>query len=363
VTYFDLVMADFTDPGFTRYVAVHERPNGAGDARPTGLQIVKDENLEGSYDSTIVSHTSNTNYPGQLTGKTILITGCSSGIGIETARALQATGAHIFCTARDLAKGRSALSSILEPGKLDLLPLDLNSLASVRAFAPAFLAASNNQLNVLVSNAGVMATPEGTTEDGFETQFGTNHLAHFLLFQLLKPALLASSTPEMHSRVVVLSSMGHRTAPIDFANVMLTGGSYNPWRAYAHSKTANIYMANEIERRYGAQGLHAVSLHPGGISTGLQVHHRDMMAAMSNKPEVVRYVKSVEQGCATTVWAAVAKCWEGKGGRYLEDCQISPPVPEGYQTLDRGYQKWAFDAENENRLWKLSNDLVGFGED
>jgi NAD(P)-dependent dehydrogenase (short-subunit alcohol dehydrogenase family) len=232
----------------------------------------------------------------------------------------------------------------------------------VRAFVPEFLAASNNQLNILINNAGVMATPEGKTEEGFETQFGTNHLAHFLLFQLLKTTLLASSTPEMQSRVVVLSSMGHRTGPIDFANVMLTGGAYNPWQAYAHSKTANIYMANEIERRYGAQGLHAVSLHPGGIWTGLQVHQPGMHAAMANKPEVMNYIKSVEQGCATTVWAAVAKCWEGKGGRYLEDCQISPPVPEGYQTLDRGYQKWAFDVENEAKLWKLSNELVGFKE-
>ena len=303
------------------------------------------------------------NHSGQLTDKKILITGCSAGIGIETARALKATGAHVFCTARNLAKGRSALSSILEPGKLDLLPLDLNSLASVRAFVPAFLAASNNQLNILINNAGIMACPEGTTEDGFETQFGTNHLAHFLLFQLLKATLLASSTPEMQSRVVVLSSMGHRTAPIDFDNVMLTNGAYTPWRAYAHSKTANIYMANEIERRYGAQGLHAVSLHPGGISTGLQVHQPGMKAAWADKPEVLNYVKSVEQGCATTVWAAVAKCWEGKGGRYLEDCQVSPPVSQGYQALDKGYQKWAFDMDNEVKLWKLSNELVVFEED
>jgi NAD(P)-dependent dehydrogenase (short-subunit alcohol dehydrogenase family) len=300
---------------------------------------------------------------GQLTGKTVLITGCSAGIGIETARALKATGAHVFCTARNLEKGRSALSSLLEPGKLDLLHLDLNSLASVRAFAPVFLAASNNQLNILINNAGVMATPEGTTEDGFETQFGTNHLAHFLLFQLLKPALLAASTPELHSRVVVLSSLGHRSAPIDFDNVMLTGGAYDPWRAYAHSKTANIYMANEIERRYGAEGLHAVSLHPGGIWTGLQVHVPSMKETLGHKPEVIAYMKSTEQGCATTVWAAVARCWEGKGGRYLEDCQISPPVPENHQMSDRGYTKWAFDAENEARLWKLSNELVGFKED
>jgi NAD(P)-dependent dehydrogenase (short-subunit alcohol dehydrogenase family) len=130
---------------------------------------------------------------GKLGDKIILITGTSSGIEIETARALKVTGAHLFLTARNLSKAREALGDILEPGKVDLLLLDLNSLASVRKFADEFITASNNKLNILINNAGVMATPDGTTEDGFKTQFGTNYLAHFLLFQLIKPALLAAS--------------------------------------------------------------------------------------------------------------------------------------------------------------------------
>jgi NAD(P)-dependent dehydrogenase (short-subunit alcohol dehydrogenase family) len=292
-----------------------------------------------------------------------LITGCSSGIGIETARALKTTGARLFLTARDLSKGREALGDILEAGRVDLLLLDLNALASVRKFAIDFLQASDNKLNILINNAGVMATPEGTTEDGFETQFGTNHLAHFLLFQLIKPALLRSSTPEFQSRVVSVSSMGHRYFPPKMDNLMLTG-KYEANQAYANSKTANIYFANEIERRYGNQGLHAFSLHPGGIWTGLQIHTpADAMKAFKANEQVQKYMKSVEQGAATSVWAAVAKVWEGKAGKYLEDCQISPPVPEGYSLLDTGYEKWAYDPENEAKLWKLSNEWVGFQEE
>ncbi|KAH7096034.1 hypothetical protein FB567DRAFT_514049 [Paraphoma chrysanthemicola] len=339
-------MADYSTSDFTRYVDIHKDPRGVGDARPTALQIVKDNDLEG-----------------KLGGKTILITGTSSGIGIETARALKATGARLFLTARNLSKGRDALGDILEPGKIDLLLLDLNSLASVREFAAEFLKASNNKLNILINNAGVMATPEGTTADGFETQFGTNHLAHFLLFQLIKPALLASSSPDFHSRVVSLTSLGHRFFPPKMDNLMLKG-EYYPHQAYSHSKTANIWFANEVERRYGAQDLHALSVHPGGIWTGLQVHvPAEQMEGWKVDPAVDKIMKSPEQGAATTVWAAIGKVWEGKGGRYLEDCQVSRPVAEGYQVFDQGYEKWAYDPENEAKLWRLSNEWVGFEEE
>lgn len=207
-----------------------------------------------------------------------------------------------------------------------------------------------------------MATPEGKTADGFETQFGTNHLAHFLLFQLLKPALLASSTPEFNSRVVAVSSLAHRYNPPKLDNIQLIG-EYTPNHAYAHSKTANIWFANYIDRAYGAQGLHALSLHPGGIATGLQVHVADEMAKHAQNPVVVAILKSPEQGAATTVWAAVAKAWEGKGGRYLEDCTVSGPAREGYAILEPGYESWAYDAESEKKLWDMSNELVGFKEE
>jgi NAD(P)-dependent dehydrogenase (short-subunit alcohol dehydrogenase family) len=275
---------------------------------------------------------------------------------------LKATGARLFVTARDLSKGREALGDILEPGKVELLLLDLNSLASVRQFAKEFLDTSGNKLNILINNAGVMATPEGTTEDGFETQFGTNHLAHFLLFQLVKPALLASSSPEFQSRVVAVSSLGHRYFAPKMDNLMLKG-EYDANHAYAHSKTANIWFANEIERKYGDQGLHALSLHPGGIWSGLQVHvPSEELEGWRASSMVQNYMKSPPQGAATTVWAAIAKVWEGKGGRYLEDLQVCPPVPEGYQLMENGYEKWAYDPENEAKLWKMSNEWVGFKE-
>jgi NAD(P)-dependent dehydrogenase (short-subunit alcohol dehydrogenase family) len=342
-------MALYTTPEFTRYAAVHQNPNGEGDARPTALQVINDNGLKG-----------------KLTDKTILITGCSSGLGVETARALAATGAHIFCTARSLEKGQAALADILSPGKVDLLHLDLESLASVRTFAAEFLAASHGKLDILINNAGVMAIPQSTTADGFETQFGVNHLAHFLLFQLLKPALVASSTPTSASRVVAVSSMGHRYFAPTLSDIQLREpGAYDPNRAYAHSKTGNIWFANYIDRHYGSSTthpIHALSLHPGGIWTGLQDHLPEM-DAMKEIPAVQKYMKSPAQGAATTVWATVGECWEGKGGVYLDDCQVCPPVPQpSYEFLDRGYEKWAYDVESEEKLWEMSNELVGFQE-
>ncbi|KAF2856441.1 NAD(P)-binding protein [Plenodomus tracheiphilus IPT5] len=340
---FDL--AEYSSPDFTRYAAVHKDTKGPGDARPTAQQIIKDEGLEG-----------------KLTGKTILVTGCSSGIGIETARALKSTGAHIFTTARDLEKGKQALADILEPGKVELLHLDLNSLASVRKFSAEFLAASNNKLNILINNAGIMACPEGTTEDGFELQVGTCHLAHFLLFQLVKPTLLASSTSDFHSRVISVASLAHRYFPPKLENFQLKG-EYDPNRAYAHAKTANIWFANYIERHYGSMGLHALSLHPGGIWTGLDKFMPEEQIKMyKTDPVVNKSIKSPEQGAATTVWGAVAKVWEGKGGIYLEDCQVSQPVKEGYGLMDPGYEKWAYEPESEEKLWVMSNELVGSKE-
>ena len=204
---------------------------------------------------------------GKLTDTVILITGASSGIGVETARALYHTGAHLYLPVRDMAKGEKVKAEIESDGqqakgKIELLQLDLDSLDSVRQCAAAFLAKSK-QLNVLICNAGVMAVPEGKTKDGLDVQFGTNHVAHFLLFQLLKGALLSSSTPSFNSRVVIVSSGGHRISPVVFDDLNMDKQPYNPWVAYGQSKTANAYMALELERRYGSRGLHSTSLHPG----------------------------------------------------------------------------------------------------
>src|ERR1700712_1966197 len=196
------------------YAAAHSSPSGPGDSRPTALQIIEDEGLEG-----------------QLVGKVILVTGCSSGIGIETVRALHATGATIFATVRDLAKGQTVVNQILasEPNNkapIHLIKMELDSFDAINASAKEVLQKTTT-LNILINNAGVMHTPEGRTKDGFETQFGTNHLGHFLLFQLLKSTLLASSTPPFPSRVVSVASFGHRASPIRFDDINFEKEKYN----------------------------------------------------------------------------------------------------------------------------------------
>ncbi|KAI9037535.1 uncharacterized protein KD926_000255 [Aspergillus affinis] len=323
-----------------RYESAHQTPNGPGDGRPTACQIIEDEQLQGKW-----------------LEKTILITGCSSGIGIETARALLETGATLYLTARDLNKAKTALGSILENDRAHLLELDLDSLASVRKCAGTFLSMSNH-LNVLIANAGVMATPEGRTIDGFETQFGTNHLAHFLLIQLLLPALLESSSPNFQSRVVILSSSAHRMGGINLSNLNLEA-EYHPWVAYAQSKTANIYTANELDRRYGSKGLHAWSVHPGLIHTGLmQYLEKETVEGWGNDPTVAKITKNPEEGAATSVWAATARALEAQGGTYLEDCQVSKPANTIPEPHEPGYAAHAYDEEKEGLLWERSLELM-----
>jgi NAD(P)-dependent dehydrogenase (short-subunit alcohol dehydrogenase family) len=214
-----------------------------------------------------------------------------------------------------------------------------------------------------------MATPYGHTEDGFETQFGTNHIGHFLLFQLLKPTLLKSSTPSFNSRVVSVASWGHRFGPIHFDGHFdwKNGEGYAPFEAYGQSKTANIYLASEIDRRYGSKGLHAISLHPGGISTGLGVHMTEDQMKAWNTSEIMRYMKNAEQGAATSVYAAISHEWEGTGGKYLSDCVVQEPfkkIEEGPAAFfDDGYATWIYDPEKEGRLWKESLRLIGMEDD
>nr|POE65037.1 retinol dehydrogenase 12 [Quercus suber] len=338
----------------SRYAKVHENTKGPGDARPTALQIVEDEGLTG-----------------QLTNKVFLVTGVSSGLGIETLRALYATGAHVYGTVRNRAKGQKVVDEIKgttsSAGEITLIDMEMDSLASVRRGAETFLSLSHGQLNVLVNNAGVMTTPEGVTRDGFETQFGTNHLGHFLLFQLVRDALLASSMPAFPSRVVSVSSIGHTYGQVNFGDYQYTRTPYDPKQAYGQSKTANIYLANAIERRYGARGLHATSLHPGGIWTALQEHMPAAeRAAYEATPAVVNYMKSPAQGAATSVWAAIGAEWRDKGGVYLADCMQQGPAKraDGQRDLaDEGYVAWAFDEEKEERLWRDSCELVGVKDD
>jgi NAD(P)-dependent dehydrogenase (short-subunit alcohol dehydrogenase family) len=210
-----------------------------------------------------------------------------------------------------------------------------------------------------------MATPEGKTVDGFETQFGTCHIGHFLLFELLKPTLLKSATPEFPSRVVSVSSIGHRSGEVRFHDFNFSEpGSYSPWASYGQAKTANIYLANEIERRYGSRNLHATSLHPGGIATGLQVRVPGM-ADLMEKPEIKKTMKSPAQGAATSVYAALSEEWAGKGGKYLADCEEQGPVEPGAPMTsgDSGYATWAYDEEKAKKLWVESLKMVGLEDD
>lgn len=290
-----------------------------------------------------------------------------------------------------MEKGKKVIDEIkanTKRGKLTLIEMELDSMVSIKKGAEAFLAQSKT-LNILINNAGfvdlfslhtpdesalltlfhsVMATPEGQTKDGFETQFGTDHLGHFYLFQLLKPTLLASSTPVFPSRVVSASSIGHRQSRIrpddhHFHQV----GSYNPWLAYGQAKTANILFANEVERRYGARGLHTTSLHPGGIMTGLQAHVDPAQKAAWDSPVVRNYMKDAAQGAATSVYAALSAEWAGKGGRYWINCveqtAFAEDDGEDFYLGDDGYQTWAYDEEMERRLWKYSLRLVGLSDD
>ncbi|KAL6825956.1 NAD(P)-binding protein [Trichoderma sp. SZMC 28015] len=334
----------------SRYAESHVSPQGPGDARPTALQVVKDEQMTD-----------------QLKGKVIVVTGVSSGLGVETVRALATTGASFILTARDLTKAKSALGDIFDASRMKLVEMNQNSLASVRAAAKTILA-DTPKINILINNAGIMAVPDlQLTDDGHESQFGVNHLSHFLFFQLLKPALLAGSTPEFGSRVVNVSSASHRFCGINASdNYSFQKGDYNKWVSYGQSKTANVYMANEIERRYGSRGLHGWSLHPGGIQTGLmryipEEEAKAMVAQIG--PEVLQGMKSPEQGAATQVWAAIARELEGKGGKYLADVSVAVPGPDDKDMSKPTTVKHTYDAAEEARLWKDSLKLVGLEDD
>ncbi|KAF7561051.1 hypothetical protein G7046_g3096 [Stylonectria norvegica] len=328
----------------SRYAATHVNPQGPGDARPTALQIIKDEGLEGN-----------------MKDKVFIVTGCSSGLGIETGRALAATGAKVFLAVRSMNKGEAACAEFLEPGRVELLELDTSSLASVRAAAAKFLDKSST-LNVLICNAGVMMVPTlELTEDGFESQIATNYLGHFLFFWLLKDTMAKSSSPSFKSRLVNVSSSGHHMSEIEYDDINLKhNGAYDPSKAYGQSKLAQIYMANYVDRHFSSQGIHALSLMPGGILTGLSKHvSEETMKTWTGNPDTFATFKNAEQGSATTVLAAVSKEWEDKGGKYLENCQVAGP--EITFTL-RGVQDYTYDEAKEDRLWKLTLDLLKIGQ-
>lgn len=206
-----------------------------------------------------------------------------------------------------------------------------------------------------------MAIPDlRLTAEGHELQFVTNHLSHFLFFKLLEPALLASASPGLPSRVVSIASSAHNVYSLNESdNYAFQNGDYDPSIAYGQSKTANILMANEIERRYGSRYLHATSVHPGIVQTGLAQHMPP--EAFEGMEHLYPFMKSVEQGAATSVWAATGKAWEHKGGKYLVDCAVAGPYQESEDKFTTpGFAPWAYDEEMAGRLWNDSLGLVGF---
>jgi NAD(P)-dependent dehydrogenase (short-subunit alcohol dehydrogenase family) len=285
-----------------------------------------------------------------LSGRVCLITGVSSGLGVETARVLAGAGATVVGTARDLEKARAALAG----AEVELAELELDSLASVRRFARWF-DERHPVLHALVNNAGVMACPFGRTQDGFELQFGTNHLGHFLLTGLLVPKLLAGAP----SRVVCVSSRGHRLAAVDLDDPNFERTEYSPWLAYGRSKSANVLHAIELDRRLAARGVRANAVHPGGIRTELGRHLtpeaiQEMVRRAGARGTIT--FKDVAHGAATQVWAAVSPELEGIGGRYLEDVRIG--LPSRGEDDPAGYDAHAVDPAIARRLWTLSEKLV-----
>jgi len=294
-----------------------------------------------------------------LHDKRVLVTGVSAGLGVETARALVANGATVVGTARDLDKAYSATQIVraqaAKGGSLEFVSLDLSSLRSVRICADSLLA-TGKSFDVVICNAGVMATPKSMTEDGFETQFGTNHLGHFVLVNRMLPLL------KSNSRIVNLSSAGHRLSDVDLDDPNFENTPYDTFLAYGRSKTANVLFAVEFDRRHKAGGIRATAVHPGVIQTELDRHMTpeltDRMSKNvdSAKLPVFRW-KSLAQGAATSVWSGFAASAEEIGGKYCEDCHVAEAAIDP-ETRD-GPLPYALNPDRAKALWAKSEEMVG----
>ena len=303
-----------------------------------------------------------------LSGKRVLVTGVSAGLGVETARTLAAHGAHVVGAARDLTKAERATSQVradaANGGGLELIELDLASLASVRACAEALIAKAA-PFDLIIANAGVMAPPLGHTVDGFETQFGTNHLGHFVLVNRIAALL------QPGGRLVNLASSGHRFADVDLEDPNFEHTPYEPFVGYGRSKTANILFAVEFDRRHKADGVRAAAVHPGGIATELGRYAYPDLAAMQKRIDELSAesaaagrpafkLKSIPQGAATSVWAGVAAPAEAVGGRYCENCHVAEVlVSEAASPFSEGVRAYALDPDRAKALWAKSEAMVG----
>jgi len=303
-----------------------------------------------------------------LQGKRILVTGVSAGIGVETARALASHGAHVVGAARDLTKAQAATAQVRQDaaahgGSLALVALDLADLKSVRACADELLA-KREPFDVVIANAGVMATPFGHTADGFETQFGTNHLGHFVFVNRIAPLM------RVGSRLINLSSSGHRFSNVDIEDPNFERTSYEPFVAYGRSKTANILFAVAFDRRHRARGIRAAAVHPGAIQTELGRHmdHSRLQAMIDQMNQQLAAEgkgpfqwKTIPQGAATSVWAGVVAPADAIGGRYCENCHVGNIVPDDVtiSPISEGVRGYALDPATADALWQKSEELVG----
>lgn len=293
-----------------------------------------------------------------LTGLCVFITGGNSGLGQETGRAMAARGAHVVLAGRDQAKldeAASAIGTDQPQANIETIIGDLGSLASI-AKCGAQARERLTKIDLLVNNAGVMACPLEHTADGFERQFGTNHLGHFALTAHLMPLIEAGST----KRIVNLSSRGHQFAGVDFDDLQFAQRPYEPFLSYGQSKTANILFSVELEQRYGPRGIHAYAVHPGGIHTNLGRHMTEELIASLMERVTKRDAgfswKTIPQGAATSCWAATAPELEGTGGVYCEDCHVAG-VDDAAD--DKGVRSYALDQTSAARLWQISEELTG----
>jgi len=303
-----------------------------------------------------------------LKGKRFLVTGVSAGLGIETARSLAAHGAHVVGAARDLSKAESATAQVRKDaaandGSFELIELDLASLKSVRASADK-LVAKGETFDVIIANAGVMATPFTQTVDGFEMQFGTNHLGHFVFVNRIASLIRSGG------RVINLSSAGHRYSNVDLEDPNFERTPYEPFVAYGRSKTANILFSVAFDRRHKARGIRSAAVHPGGIQTELGRYAEpgriekvvaqinEQLAAQGKGPF---QWKTVPQGAATSVWAGVVASADEIGARYCENCHVGTVVPGDavITVVSEGVRAYAVDPSNAEALWKKSEQMVG----
>ncbi len=284
-----------------------------------------------------------------LHGRRVLVTGVSSGVGVETARVLAAHGAHVVGAARDLNKARRATERVraeaARGGSFDLIELDLASLASIRASADELVKAGE-RFDVVIANAGVMASPKGTTADGFETQFGTNHLGHFVFVNRTAGLI------NRGGRLVTVASAGHRGADVDLDDPNFAHTPYDPLVAYRRSKTATILFAVEFDRRHKARGVRATAVHPGAVLTETT---RKMIENQPAAASAFRW-KTVEQGAATSVWAGFVAAEDEVGCHYCEDCHVADLNDDPAAAF--GVRAYALDPEHAEALWITSEKMV-----